>query len=415
MKEAKFSGDPRIPFGEAWQFILKVGLAAHNYGSTSARLESFLVDLSKSFGYEGVFRSNPSEIIFGLRETPESHQRMEVIATSAPDLNLDKLARLGDLLKEYSTETMSLKEAWARFDAIEQVRPPWRKFATMLGYAFVGVGLAALLGAGWYDLLFATIFSMLVYGIVLLSAKLGSAAATWMPLISAFVVGFLATTLKAFIPELNVVLIILSAVAVILPGYTISLGAGELVAQRVVSGTANLMNGLICLFKQIAGGWIGIVVASSIFTLETSGPATPVGQIWSMVLFPLLLIGLCLVFQVSRRDLIWAVLVSAIAYLGVLGGSSIMDSNLGNLLGTITAVVIANIWSRQTGRPTSIVLIPAIVLLVSGSIGFRGLASMAQGDLALGLQQFFQMFIVSMTILVGIMIGYTIVRSEPGL
>ena len=134
-----------------------------------------------------------------------------------------------------------------------------------------------------------------------------------------------------------------------------------------------------------------------------------------MVLFPLLLVGLCVVFQVSRRDFIWAVLVSAIAYLGVLGGSAIMDSNLGNLLGTITAVVIANVWARKTGRPTSIVLIPAIVMLVSGSIGFRGLASMAQGELALGLQQFFQMFVVAMTILAGIMIGYTIIRPEESL
>ena len=415
MKEAKFSEDPKIPFGEAWQFILKVGLAAHKYGSTSARLESFLVDLSKSFGYGGVFRSNPSEIVFALWETPESPQRVEVIATSAPDVNLDKLARLGDLLKEFGPDTMSLKEAYARIDAIEQVQPPWGKFATMLGYAFVGIGLAALLGAGWVDILFATIFSMLVYGIVLLSAKLGAAALTWMPLTSAFVVGLLATTFKVWIPELNLVLIILSAVAIILPGYTISLGAGELVAQRVVSGTANLMNGLICLVKQIAGSWIGIVVGSSIFTLETSGPATPVGQVWSMLLFPLLLIGLCFVFQVSRRDLIWAVLVSAIAYLGVLAGSSIMDSNLGNLLGTITAVVIANLWARKTGRPTSIVLIPAIVMLVSGSIGFRGLASMAQGELALGLQEFFQMFVVAMTILAGTMIGYTIIQPEESL
>ena len=415
MTETKSSKGPKVSFDDAWGFIKKVGIAAHNYGSTSARLESFLVDLSKSFGYEGVFRSNPSEIVFGLRETPESPQRVEVIATSAPDLDLDKLARLGDLLKEYSTETMSLKEAYARIDAIEQVQPPWGKFATMLGYAFVGIGLAALLGAGWVDLLFATLFSMLVYGIVLLSAKLGSAAVTWMPLTSAFVVGLLATTFKVWIPELNLVLIILSAVAIILPGYTISLGAGELVAQRVVSGTANLMNGLICLLKQIAGGWLGIVVAGSIFALETSGPATPVGQVWAMVLFPLLLVGLCIVFQVSRRDFIWAVLVSAIAYLGVLGGSAIMDSNLGNLLGTITAVVIANLWARKTGRPTSIVLIPAIVMLVSGSIGFRGLASMAQGDLVLGIQEFFQMFVVAMTILAGIMIGYTIIRPEESL
>ena len=415
MTETKFSKGSKVSFDDAWGFIKKVGIAAHKYGSTSARLESFLVHLSKSFGYRGVFRSNPSEIVFALRETPESPQRVEVIATSAPDVNLDKLARLGDLLKEYSTGTMSLKEAYARIDAIEQVQPPWGKFATMLGYAFVGIGLAALLGAAWIDLLFATIFSMLVYGIVLLSVQLGSAAVTWMPLTSSFIIGLLATALKAWIPELNLVLIILSAVAIILPGYTISLGAGELVAQRVVSGTANLMNGLICLVKQIAGGWLGIVVAGSIFALETSGPATPVGQVWSMLLFPLLLIGLCFVFQVSRRDLIWAVLVSAIAYLGVLAGSSIMDSNLGNLLGTITAVVIANLWARKTGRPTSIVLIPAIVMLVSGSIGFRGLASMAQGELALGVQQFFQMFVVAMTILAGIMIGYTIIQPEESL
>ena len=415
MTEIKFSKGPKVSFDEAWRFIKKVGIAAHNYGSASARLESFLDDLSKSFGYQGVFRSNPSEIVFALWETPEAPQRVEVIATPAPDLNLDKLARLGDLLNEYSSETMSLKEAYARIDAIEQIQPPWGKLVTMLGYASVGVGLAALLGAGWFDLLFGALFSMLVYGIVLLSVQFGSAAVTWMPLTSAFVVGLLATALKAFIPELNIVLIILSAVAVILPGYTISLGAGELMAQRVVSGTANLMNGLICLVKQIAGGWIGIVVAGSIYTLETSGPATPVGQVWAMLLFPLLLIGLCLVFQVSRRDMIWAVLVSAIAYLGVLGGSSIMDSNLGNLLGTIVAVVVANLWARKTGRPTSIVLIPAIVMLVSGSIGFRGLANMAQGELALGLQQFFQMFVVAISILAGIMIGYTIIRPEKSL
>ena len=60
-------------------------------------------------------------------------------------------------------------------------------------------------------------------------------------------------------------------------------------------------------------------------------------------------------------------------------------------------------------------LIPAIVLLVSGSIGFRGLASMAGGDLLLGAQQFLQMFVVAMTIFVGIVVGYTIVRPQAGL
>ena len=54
-------------------------------------------------------------------------------------------------------------------------------------------------------------------------------------------------------------------------------------------------------------------------------------------------------------------------------------------------------------------------MLVSGTIGFRGLASMAGGDVLLGAEQFFQMFVVALTIVAGIMIGYTIVRPEPTL
>jgi len=378
-------------------------------------LESFLLSLSKKFGYEGVFRSTPSDIVFALREGPESPQRVEFIATPPPGVDLDKLARLGDLLNELKAGNLSLADSPARLDAIDQVPPPWGRFAGMLGYAFVGLGLAPLLGGGWFDTFFATLFSILVYGVVLLSSRLGPAASDWLPFSSAFVVGVLATVVKRWVPELNLVLVILSAVAIILPGYTISLGAGELVAQHIASGAANLMNGLICLFKQVAGGWLGVIAAGFVIPLAAMGPANPVEPVWMWLLVPTIIVGLCLAFQTSHRDLLWAALVCGIAYLGILAGSALLDSNLGNLVGTIIAVVVANLWARKIGRPSSIVLIPAIVLLVSGSIGFRGLASMAGGDLLLGVQQFLQMFVVAMTIFAGIVVGHTIIRPQSGL
>jgi uncharacterized membrane protein YjjP (DUF1212 family) len=365
--------------------------------------------------YQGVFKATPVTITFALRETPDAQQRLEIITTAPPNIDLDKLARLGDLLKEIETGKLSMTEAYTRIDAIDKAPPPWGRFASMLGYALTGLGLAPLLGAGWTDTLVATSLSILVYGLVLLSSRFGAIAMSWMPLTTALVTGIIATLLKYWVPELNLVLVILSAVAIILPGYSISLGAGELVAQHVLSGISNLMNGLITLFKQIAGGVIGIGIASLLVTIVNTEPATPVNQLWLLLLFPLLLVGLSLAFQTSRRDLPWTVLVSGLAYLGVMAGSALLDSNLGNLMGTIVAVVVANLWARKTGRPTSIVLIPAIVMLVSGTIGFRGIASMAQGEVQLGVQQFFQMFIVAMTILVGIVIGYTIVRPEKSL
>ena len=415
MKKTNLIIDSKVPFDEAFQFIKKVGLTAHKYGSASGRLESFLIGLSNKMGYEGVFKSTPIEVIFGLRESPNAPQRVEFIDTQPSDIDLDKLARLGELLNEIENGSLSMKDAYARIDAIDQVPVPWGKFASMLGYVLTGLGLAPLLGAGWVDTIVAALLSGLVYGLVLVSARIGTIAMVWMPFTTALITALLVTLVKYWFPALNQVLVILSAVAIILPGYSISLGAGELVAQRILSGMSNLMNGLITLFKQILGAILGISIANHFVNIVATDPATPVAQVWLFLLFPLLLVGLTLAFQIARRDLPWAVLVSGLSYLGVLAGSYLLDSNLGNLLGTIVAVVLANVWSKQTGRPTSIVMIPAIVLLVSGTIGFRGLAAMAQGELILGMQQFFQMFIVAMTIVVGIMIGYTIIRPEQKL
>jgi uncharacterized membrane protein YjjP (DUF1212 family) len=415
MDTAGEHADSNVSFEEAWHFMIKVGLAAHQYGCTATRLELFLVGLSNYFGYEGVFSSTPTDIIFAMREKPDVPQRVEIVATPAPDMNLDKLARLGDLLNEYREGMFPIAEAYTRMDAIRQEPPAWGPRVIMAGYVSVGAGLAPLLGGGWLDTLFASLFSVLVYGLVLLSGRLGASAVSWMPLSTAFVVGVLSTVLKHWIPELNLVLVILSAVAMLLPGYTISLGAGELVAQHVVSGTANLMSGLVRLIKQIAGGWLGIASVSCFLSIPAGGSVTAVAPVWLWLLVPILLIGLCLVFQTSRRDLPWTFLVCAIAYLGIMAGSTLLNATLGNLFGTIIAVISANLWARRTGRPTSIVLIPAIVLLVSGSIGFRGLASMAGGEVQLGVQQFFQMFVVALTIFSGILIGHSLIRPETSL
>ena len=130
---------------------------------------------------------------------------------------------------------------------------------------------------------------------------------------------------------------------------------------------------------------------------------------------PLLIVGLCVVFQTAPRDFFWAIFGCTIAYGGILLGSAIAGGNLGNLFGTIIAVVFANLWARNTGRPTSIVLLPAIVLLVSGSIGFRGLAAVAAGQVAAGEQQFAQMFVVALTIGAGLLVGNTIIPPKATL
>ncbi|MGV8123212.1 MAG: threonine/serine exporter family protein [Candidatus Xenobiia bacterium LiM19] len=93
-------------------------------------------------------------------------------------------------------------------------------------------------------------------------------------------------------------------------------------------------------------------------------------------------------------------------------GRGCSGSNLGNFIGTTFAVIFSNVWAKKTNRPTSIVLLPASVFLVSGSIGFRGLVAMSSGNTVLGQHEFIQMFVVASTIAAGMIVGSSIYKPK---
>lgn len=402
-------------FDDVCRLAIKIGEAAHGYGSSAARIEAFLSRLTTAFGYFGVFRSTPTEMVFAFQEDASQPQRTHLVSLPGTGLDLGKLAQLGELVDAVGAKEVSVSDTTARLSAIDTTPLPWGRLANAVSYGFCGAGLAVLFSCGWWDVLAAGVLGLLVYGMVLLSGFFGVRWADWLPLSSSFAVAALATTARLWVPELNVVMVVVAAIAVLLPGYSISLGLIELVSQHVVSGTANLMNGLVYLTKQFTGAWLGAGLAGILLPVHAAPAGPPAGAQWLWLFMPLVIIGLVIIFQTSRRDLLPAALGCAIAYGGCLLGSALVGGNLGNLLGTIVAVVFANLWAEKTRRPTSIVLVPAIVLLVSGSIGFRGLAAMAAGQTAVGGQQFLQMFVVALTIAAGMLIGNTITKPEATL
>jgi len=402
-------------FNARCQLLIKVGQAAHKYGSTSARIERYLQSVSVSLGLKGAFKVTPTEMIFAFELGNNQPQRVHMSTLAFGGLDLDKLACVGELVDDVIKGSLSIASASEQLDVIANKKVPWGTLAALMAYVGIGAGIAVLFSGSWWDALFAALLSLVVFTMVQFSGRFFQRAADWLPLSTAFVAAVLASCAKFFIPELNIVLVILSAVIILVPGYGISLGIAELVVQKTASGLANFMNGIVYLFKQFIGAWLGAVVVASLLPIASTPNGTPVDTLWLWVFMPVIIAGLCIVFQTARRDFVWSSLSCLIAYSGILLGSAMLGNNLGNFLGTVLVVMYANIWARKTGRPNSIVLIPSIVLLVSGSIGFRGLASMAQGQTALGEQQIMQMGMVALTIVAGILIGNTIVKSEATL
>ena len=408
------SGSVGVSFHEATRFIIKLGETAHGYGPTAGRLEAYLTRMTAALGYRGVFKSTPTAIVFAFQEDDGLWQRTHVAAMPGTGLDLTRLAAIGDLVDAVESGKLTLSDATDRLDEIDTMPHPWGALASAASYAAIGSSFAVLLAGSWWDALFSGLISLVVYGMVALSGRFGARTAEWLPLSTAFAAGILACSAQVLAPELNIVLVTLSAVIILIPGFSISVGIVELVTNHVVSGTANLMTGLVYLAKQFAGAWLGIGLAGLLWSISPAAGTAVDGQ-WLWLFMPAIIIGLCLVFQTAPRDLFWAAMGCAVAYGGTLLGGAIAGGNLGNLLGATVAVAFANLWSARTRRPTSIVLLPSSVLLVSGSIGFRGLAAIAEGQTAVGEQQFAQMFVVALTIAAGLLVGNTIVRPKASL
>ncbi|WP_020591273.1 threonine/serine ThrE exporter family protein [Kiloniella laminariae] len=399
-------------FDEACQFIIKLGTAVNGYGPAAARLESFLVRVTESLGYRGVFRSTPSEITFAFWQEGQLWQRTHMVAVPAGGYNMAKLAYVGELVDNLVAGKLTLAKASKRLDEIDALPNPWGVTSYALSFALVGLGFAGLIQGNRWDILFAGLLSLLVYAIAVISERVGGRLADALPFVSAYIAGLCAAALKLFLPEINHTVVTLSAIVILIPGFAVSAGIIEIVDNYVVAGSARLMGGLVYLIKQFTGAWLGIASVGVLWDAAPGTTESTLGDHFIWLYISLLFLGLCVAYQTLWRDVFWVLVSCALSYGAVMISSQLLSANLGALFGAIVAGIFANLWSRATGRPTSIVLIPAITVLVSGSIGFRGLIVAAAGETDKGVDQFMQMFIVALTIAAGLLVSNTILRPK---
>jgi glucan phosphoethanolaminetransferase (alkaline phosphatase superfamily) len=115
--------------------------------------------------------------------------------------------------------------------------------------------------------------------------------------------------------DVNVVISILSSVAVTLPGYTVSLGLAELAANRIVRGAGHVISGLVTLLWLVLGGYLGKSLVMAIARIEPSEyiPNT-VNQLWLILFIPLIAAALNVAFYFAHSDFFPAFFVLVLSY-----------------------------------------------------------------------------------------------------
>ena len=89
-----------------------------------------------------------------------------------------------------------------------------------------------------------------------------------------------------------------------------------------------------------------------------------------------------------------------------------MGGELGVFIGGFCVGIISNIFARLVKRPGSIFLIPGIILLVPGSIGYRSITFLFEKNAIQGVESAFSMFVVALSLVTGLLLGHLFVDPK---
>lgn len=393
------------------RFILRFGRALHSAGSPAHTLEATMQEMCQLLGIRGTFISQPTAILSSFSNDEEDITKIERVEPMG--VNLGKLSNIDLVAREVISNQISYEDGYNRLDEILNAPDPFGKRIQVGYFLFSTVGFMILFGGTWLDVVASMILGVLM-GLISIVKPIGIVGQLFEAVVA--VVASIATYLLAkLVPGLNIGVIIISSLIIFMPGLFITIAIAEIATNNLVSGTARLTGGVMVLLKLTFGVFIGSKIASWFHyqPLEISAKIIP---FWVAYLtLPITAFMSVINFKANPQDWKWVTLAGIYGYLCSKLGSHYLGTELGMFFGGACVGAMSNIFARFKDKPSSIFQWPGIILLVPGSVGYRGMSSLFERDVVGGLDTAFTMVTLAMALVVGVFFGNIMIKPRRSL
>ncbi|MFT5304420.1 MAG: uncharacterized membrane protein YjjB (DUF3815 family), partial [Mariniblastus sp.] len=206
---------------------------------------------------------------------------------------------------------------------------------------------------------------------------------------------------------------LLAGLVILLPGLQVTVSVNELATQNLASGTARMAGAMTTFLTMIFGVVMGYGMADWLFLPQEANDLEPLGIAWSIAALLPIALTFCVLFRARIRDVPWILLSTSIAF----GTVKVGGIYLGPLAATWTAALavglFSNVFAKWRNRPAAIMLMPGLLLLVPGSLGFFGMSEiMIHDDMAGGVKIVSTMLLIAVSIVAGLLISNAILPID---
>jgi uncharacterized membrane protein YjjP (DUF1212 family) len=396
------------PQGSAVEFTLTLGKALHHYGMPAHRIEESMRLVSQRLGLEARFFSTPTSI-FASFGPVESLQTC-LIRVDPGEMDLGKLVRLDELADEVILGARTPEDGADRVEEIVAQPHAYGSFALLLCWALAAFSGARLFGGGWMEMGVSGFASLLIGGLDLLSKHRPAVGRVLVP-VSALLASTVAVLAAALIGPLAGKVVTLASLIVLLPGLSLTVAITEMATRNLLSGTSRLMSAALVFLQLGFGVALGARLQVLLPAVQHPLPS-PLAHWTELLALAGLALSVCVIFNARRRDAGWILFAGALAYAGTRVGAYALGPELGAFVGAVILGLASNALSTLRNKPALVTIVPGLMLLVPGSIGFRSLSSLLERNVVAGVDTAFSMLLVAVALAAGLLVANAIAPAR---
>lgn len=413
--------DPGVTAAGEIAFVLDLGRALHRYGTPAHRLEEGLLECCQRLGISAEVFTTPTTIIMSFGDPAELRTRM--MRVEGGELDMSKLARIDALVDAVASRRRSPADGVRELAAILASRREFGHALSTLSHGVTAGSLAVFFGGSLADVAVAAVIGLSL-GVLAQVARRSTDQARVFELVAAALAAFAAGIASAAWSAITPSIVTVAALVILLPGMSLTVAMTELATRNLIAGTARLMSAVLVLLELVVGVAIGEQVAGALVHVHQAIPV-PLPEWSRWIALGASSLGVAIVVQAQPRAFGWIIAACVTGYLGSRtgttwlggphGGPMGLGSQLGVMVGAFALGVLANLYARRLARPAQVVSVPAVLLLVPGGMGLRGMASLLGRDTLTGVDSMFAMFVVATAIVAGLLIANAVVSPRRSL
>jgi uncharacterized membrane protein YjjP (DUF1212 family) len=392
------------------EFLVRFARAGQAAGYSTTELEQRVEALAPALGMPAVEVSAvPTAVQLSLGQLPR--QQVHTLRVRPAPIDLGAISQLDDLVRDVLDGRLDSAGALAALDRVETTSKPQPWPIAVAAPGGVGFALAPLLGGSWREAIAGGIVGVIV-GAIALSARRAPALEPVLPPLAAIAASFAAAVFVAAGLGASPDLITLAALVSLLPGLKLTVGMSELAGKDLQSGVANTGDALVQLLGLVFGVEIGRSVA--IAWLGTAAPVTLPPASTAVQVLAALLAGVAFTgtLHARVRDAPFICSATFLALAANAVGTDLFGHEAGIFGAALVVGIAGQAVSSRLRRSALIFIVPGVLMLVPGSIGYSSALQLLTNHAVSGITAAFEMFVTAVSIAYGLMIAAIVVPGR---